>query len=33
MAAKELEDLVDQLYAERVVLMYSPSGAGKSSLN
>jgi len=29
---KELEDLVDQLYAERVVLMYSPSGAGKSSL-
>jgi hypothetical protein len=29
---RELAELVDMLVAERVVLMYSPSGAGKTSL-
>ena len=28
----ELRDLLDLLIAERIVLLYSPSGAGKSSL-
>ena len=28
----ELHDLLDLLIAERIVLLYSPSGAGKSSL-
>jgi WD40 repeat protein len=30
--AQELEELVDLLISERIVLLYSPSGAGKSSL-
>ena len=29
---RELQDLLDLLIAERIVLLYSPSGAGKSSL-
>ena len=29
---QEREDLVDLLVAERIVLLYSPSGAGKTSL-
>ena len=29
---REREDLVDLLVAERIVLLYSPSGAGKTSL-
>src|ERR1700731_362498 len=29
---RELADLMDLLIAERIVLLYSPSGAGKSSL-
>src|SRR5690242_4639148 len=29
---RELRDLLDLLIAERIVLLYSPSGAGKSSL-
>src|SRR3990172_6913374 len=28
----EIRDLLDLLIAERIVLLYSPSGAGKSSL-
>src|SRR5258707_14876425 len=29
---RELQDLLNLLIAERIVLLYSPSGAGKSSL-
>ena len=29
---REARELVDLLIAERIVLMYSPSGAGKTSL-
>jgi hypothetical protein len=29
---RELADLMDLLIAKRIVLLYSPSGAGKSSL-
>ena len=29
---RELADLVDLVIAERIVLLYAPSGAGKSSL-
>ena len=29
---RETQDLLDLLIAERIVLLYSPSGAGKSSL-
>ena len=30
--AREVNDLMDRLIAERIVLLYSPSGAGKTSL-
>jgi WD40 repeat protein len=29
---REVQDLLDQLIAERIILLYSPSGAGKTSL-
>src|SRR4051812_34009695 len=29
---REVEQLLDQLVADRIVLLYSPSGAGKTSL-